>query len=226
MGDHFATIEHDEVSELLPWMINGSLSVKEQDKVKLHVKRCSECQKQLESLQAMQQSIAQDKQSWQATPAHFASILAEVDRMEMADKPIEAKNTESFLERIQHWLQKTPVPVRWTLAAESFALLAFLAIMMSPIQMFSLSKNGDFKTLSDTKTIPSTVDKVQMRVLLKDEGLKLSELVSLLRQAHAQIIDGPSDLGFFTIEIAKNEADSVMSLLAHHPGVRLAQFIE
>lgn len=73
------TDNHDELSLLLPWYVNGTLADDESAAVKAHVKGCDSCRSDLALLQEMNAAV-QDAQSVPIVPAPpLQQFLDEVD---------------------------------------------------------------------------------------------------------------------------------------------------
>ena len=52
--------QHDQVRELLPWYVNGSLSIAEQQKIESHLDDCKACRNDLAGVEAIDSAINQE----------------------------------------------------------------------------------------------------------------------------------------------------------------------
>lgn len=217
--------EHSEMEGLIPWYVNGTLSADESSAVEQHMAMCEQCQSEALRCQSLAGQLPTPQEIWKPTPAHFADILANVDKLEAATvKPntSRTKTAPGIFRRISAWLSQTPSPVRWTLAFETlaFAVLAlFLVLPNSPIP----KSNGVFETLSNTE--PPTTKGKSIRLVFS-EDMTTGELFDLLEQAKAQIRQGPSEVGSYMVEVASKDEASSLSVLRANPKVRLAQAVE
>lgn len=221
--------EHEAVAEMLPWFINGSLTGKEAARVETHLQRCQDCREHLDFLRAVSRENVEQAPAWQASPAHFAGILAEVEQLEAKSEtelPLKKKEGLSLLAKLKRGFRQTPTAVRWTLATESFALAALVMVLVVPQLRIENTVPGEYRTLSDADPISKLESSARFRILFDHDGMTTSDLVALLKQVHGQIVEGPTQLGFFTVAVVKNDEDATKAVLQKHPKIRLVQKIE
>ena len=213
--------EHEIISELLPWLVNGRLSVEESARADAHLQHCDKCRSQVSHLQAINKHLTEEEAVWKPSSAHFSSILSAVDRLETAS-PKETKTQTSLAGLFKDLLQ-TPSQIRWTLALESVAIVALLTVGNS-----SLQKNRQpdlYQTLSDSPKETLTPAMTRIRLLLS-ETMTIAELTQLLQQTDTQIRHGPTALGLFIIEVSQDKTEQTLRLLKNHQGIRFAQPLE
>jgi Putative zinc-finger len=220
--------DHPELG-LIPWYAKGTLSTQEHSLVKQHLATCEPCRQELAKCVALASSLPSSEETWKPSAVHFSGILAEVDKLEAASvqlkKPINAMPAlkSGFFQQLANWLQQTPTPVRWTLAVESLAVAILALLIVLPFQP-KPDVGGVFETLSnDEKPIKSVG--ALIRLSLADD-MTTKELADLLIQAHAQILQGPSAVGSYTVTLSLEDNAQSLALLRSHPKVRLAQPIE
>lgn len=217
--------EHTELEGLIPWYVNGTLSTEESAAVKQHIAVCEQCQSEALRCQSLVGQLPAAQEIWKPSAAHFTGILANVDKLEAATAKPDTSRTKTTLglfQRIRACLSQTPSPVRWTLAFETLAFAAlalFLVLPNSPIP----KTGGVFETLSNAES-PTTKGK-SIRLVFS-EDMTTRELFDLLKQAKAQIRQGPSEVGSYTIEVASKDEAQSLSVLRANPKVRLAQAVE
>jgi anti-sigma factor RsiW len=210
---------------LIPWYVNGTLSAEESAVVEQHLATCEQCQSEASRCQSLVGQLPVAQEIWKPSAAHFAGILANVDKLVAANVKPDTRRTKAtlgFFQRISAGLSQTPSPVRWTLAFETLAFAAlalFLVLPNSPIP----KSNGVFETLSNAES-PTTKGKAIRLVFSED--MTTRELFDLLKQVKAQIRQGPSEVGSYTVEIASKEEAQALSILRANPKVRLAQAVE
>jgi anti-sigma factor RsiW len=217
--------EHSEMENLIPWYVNGTLSADESTAVKQHMALCEQCQSEVLRCQSLAGQLPTPQEVWKPSPAHFAGILANVDKLEAATaKPVtnRTKARRGFFQRISAWISQTPSPVRWTLAFETlaFAVLAlFVVLPQSPIS----KTGGVFETLSNAESPAANGKSIR---LVFSEDMTTGEMFDLLKQAKAQVRQGPSEVGSYTVEVAPKDEAQSLSILSANPKVRLAQAVE
>ena len=216
---------HDEFASLIPWFVKGTLSPAENQAVKQHLIDCKVCQQEVAACQTLQQAIPQPPQ-WKPSAAHFAGILAEVDKLEAAKttitqavaKPVQKKTKKpSLFQRLANTFSQTPNAIRWTLAVESMAFAALAAVLVVP-QLHQFKNIGAFETLSSGE---ATATSGQLLRLALADDMSVKELSGLLAQTQAQIRQGPSTVGTYTIEIPKDQTNAVMATLRTNSKVKL-----
>jgi len=218
--------EHAELLGLIAWYVKGSLTPMENAVVKQHLVACEICRREVSSCEALADHLPASTETWKPSPAHFADILAEVDKLEAASVTPETPPpvaAPGFFQRIGMWLSKTPSPVRWTLALETLAFAALALFVVLPLYL-NPGAGGVFETLSNAET-PATPRGVSIRLMFA-EDMTTRELFELLKQAKAQIHQGPSVAGDYTVEVSAEDAAQSLATLRAHSKVRLAQPVE
>jgi len=217
---------HCDMAGLIPWFVNGTLSATERSEVERHIAGCDQCQSEVLRCQSLIVHIPTAQDIWKPSPVHFASIIANVDQLEAAllkSETPQAKTKPGFIQRMASWFSQTPRPVRWTLAFETLAFAAlalFLVFPHSPI----LNTNDVYETLSDVAP-PTAIKGASIRLVFS-EDMTARELFDLLKQANAQIRQGPSEMGSYTVEVAAGEKSQSLAVFQANPKVRLAQLVE
>jgi hypothetical protein len=219
--------DHSELIGLIPWYAKGILSAQEHDLIKRHLATCGPCRQELAKCEALANSVPAFTETWKPSAVHFSGILAEVEKLEAVsvqpEKPINAMSTprSGFFKHLVNWFRQTPTPVRWTLGAESLAIVALALLIVLPPQP---DRGGLFETLSnDEKPIKSAGTLIRLSLA---NDMTTQELAGLMIQAHAQIRQGPSAVGSYTVAISSEDLAQSLALLRSHPKVRLAQPIE
>jgi Putative zinc-finger len=218
--------EHAELEGLVPGYVKGTLTQKENSKMKEHIAECESCRKEISYCEYLADHLPAATETWKPSPAHFAGILAEVDKLEGSTVKREIPRSDAslgFFRRIGTWISQTPSPVRWTLAFETLAFATLALFVVLPLHSNS-GNGGVFETLSNTETSATTQGK-SIRLMFT-EDMTTRELFELLKQAKAQIRQGPSAVGSYTVEVPTEAAAQSLADLRAHPKVRLAQPIE
>jgi anti-sigma factor RsiW len=217
--------EHIELEGLIPWYVNGTLSAEESAVVEQHIAVCEQCQSEALRCQSLVGQLPAAQEIWKPSAAHFTSILANVDKLETATAKPDVSRTKStlgFFQGIRAGLSQTPSSVRWTLAFETLAFAALALFLVLPNTPISKS-NGVYETLSNTES--PTIKGKSIRLVFS-EDMTTRELFDLLKQAKAQIRQGPSEVGSYTVEVASKDEAQALSVLRANPKVRLAQAVE
>jgi hypothetical protein len=168
---------HGRAYELLPWLVNGSLSPAERDAVEEHVRACITCRRELREQQRVQSALRTQP------TIHVTSQLG----FEQLDRVLDGT--------------ARPPPRRWRpgytaaapfaiAAAAGVALLAFLLWLSpppAPAPYSTLAAPGDNDPLLDVVFTPETTT---------------AEVRALLERIGGEIVGGPSDIGRYRVRMA------------------------
>ena len=222
---------HNTITELLPWYTNGTLEPQERNLVAEHLAACPECREELAHYQQLSASIpdASDTDDWQPSASHFAQILSVIDAQEsvaIASKPVPKK--PAFWEQCRDWLHSKNQPLVWMLTVESIALATLVMFIVMPHFRHSASEQAVFQTLSDAQA-PVASGLPRVHIVFADD-MTIAEMRVLLPSGQSHIVDGPTKLGVYTLELAAaTPTDSVNSAIAElrkHPKVKLAELVQ
>ena len=224
--DKVSSYHHDELVNLIPWYVKDKLTPNERTAVEQHLADCESCRQEVSDCQALIDSLPKPQESWQPSAAHFAGILASLDKLEAneeLEKSTQIVSKPGFFQRIRQIFSQTPRQVRWTLMAETLAFAALAAFLVLPGHI-STNQIGTYETLSTVES-PAMIKGRSIRLVFA-EDMTTRELSDLLRNAKAQIRQGPSEVGSFTVEVEFKEEKQSLSVLRSNPKVLFAQPVE
>jgi hypothetical protein len=185
-------MSHEESIELLPWLVNESLTASEREAVQAHAESCIVCRRELAELGTLQESIQ--------------SAAAEVPAPDM--RRINAR-IDAQLEhesRIRDLVMSVrgffASPWRAAFAAQSLALVAVAGLWLQ-----SGTEDPQFRTLTATETLPAGN---YLRVVF-DPDLEPTAVDALLAEVGLGVATGPTERGVVTLRFgdAATEADRV-----------------
>ena len=196
---------HEDVIELLPWFVNGTLGEQEAALVEAHVHECVRCFSLLQQERQLHGLLSAES----STP--IASAVHGFERLRPKLEP-DARRAREEAGR------------RWR-SPEGFALAAGLAALAVAVIIWERFDNappvdaGEFETLSaPTAATSRTVDIIFAPALME------TEMRILLQSVGAVIVNGPTDIGRYTIRIDQSpdglEPDAVVERLRADPRVR------
>jgi hypothetical protein len=196
---------HEEVWELLPWQVNGTLAAEERELVERHLATCAECRDELERCRA---TAAEVRASAVAPTPHPAQLAKLLQRLEP-----EVKRASGAL------LARTPRAVRWLILGQAAALVALVATVVA-----LAGRPAPFHTLSDAPAAAAPAR--QVRVVFAPETTE-AELRQLLLAVRGEIVGGPSPLGAYAVSLPVGEGTEplpvVLAYLRAHSRVRFAE---
>ena len=198
------TLTHTRAFELLPWLVNGSLTGTERDAVESHVRACIACRRELKQQQRLHGAVrARDRPTSPPRPG-FADSTAS------STKPPA---------RSRLWRGRYASAAPFAVAAA--AGLAVLAVLLWFTPLPQLGSNS-YSTLA---TAPAS--DVALLDIVFAEGTTAAEMQELLNDIDGEIVAGPSQLGRYSVRLAEGRATSanvtaLLDTLAADPRVRLA----
>ncbi len=215
---------HDIVVGLLPWFVQGRLSVAESASVEQHLPHCADCRSQVRQLQAISETTNRQVSAWKPSPAHFAGIMANIDNLQTSQPSAQLEPIRAGLfVKLTEYFAQTPVVIRWAIGVETavFAILAWVLILPAGL-LPETSTIPEYETLSNVEQGQGMSSTAVVKLILSPD-MNLQELTALLKQTAAQMRDGPSPTGAFTIEIPKSQIDTVMTVFRNHPKIRFSE---
>jgi Putative zinc-finger len=217
---------HAEIESLVPGYVKGTLTPTENATLQRHLAECGICRREITHCELLADHLPSAAETWEPSPAHFAKILAEVDKLEVATKKPEKRRLAilpGLFRRMNTYLTQTPRQVRWTLALETMALAGLALFVVLPHSPNSTADVA-YETLSNTET-PASTQGLSVRLMFTEE-MTTRELFELLKQAKTQIRQGPSAVGYYTVEVATEDAAKSLAVLRAHPKVQLTLPVE
>jgi hypothetical protein len=212
---------HQEVWELLPWYVNGTLAGQELQRVETHLAVCESCQRELIHCHELATAVQTAAEvAWEPSATHLERLLARLDTT-AAQRPGRQSWWQTLQELLGHGrtvLQSTPALMRWALAAQGalIVLLAGVLVWRTPVPP---------KLYPTLATAPQAVSRTgqQIRLVFADE-ITERELRTLLASVGGVITDGPSPMGVYTVEIPQSTpVAAVLDVVRAHQKVRLAE---
>ena len=185
-----------EIAELLPWYVNGTLDDSETREVEAYLERSPEARAELAELRVLEDAVttlAEDEPAWK--PGLLTDALRRIGVHERE----QASATEAqfgarvrrFVERILPGLDVTPRVPRLALAVQ----LALVLGLGSALVLTQL-REPDYGTLSGGSA--SVADRALVQVGFQSD-VSEAELRALLRELDAEIVAGPSAQGLYTV---------------------------
>jgi hypothetical protein len=200
-----AALSHARASELLPWLINGTLAGGEREGVEQHVRACMVCRRELKEQQRLHAAVRARRNVDVSAEAGFDRLDRELDAVPGAAPP--------------RWR------IRYGTAAAPFALaaaagVAVLAVLLWFTPLPNLDRD-DYRTLATPLAEGALLD-----IVFVDETTA-AQMQALLDDIDGEIVAGPSELGRYSVRVAGNQPDreslgDLLGVLSADPRVRFA----
>lgn len=210
------SLSHRQAWDLLPWLVNGSVSAEERAAVEEHLQGCAECRDELSFQRSLRQALITERSFELEPQAGWQRLSARLDAA-----PAEA------IEDAPHG------PIRalrggwmpWLVAAmvvEALGLGAMGTALWSGHTALLATRAPVYRTLAAAQ---SPMPMPTLRVVFTPT-MTLAQLLALLSDTRLRVVSGPSESGVWTLGPAEPLAEPTPSLLRRlraSPDVRLAE---
>lgn len=175
---------HDDIWELIPWYVNGSMTPEDMALVKRHIDGCAECTVELSRQRTVAARMSTDETYAHNTERSWKKLSAQI-RSERNDGTTRLAPRRRFGVHRKHFL-----------LAGACAAACLVAIV-------NLTSIGDgFHTLSSSTSDNSMLIKFQTASVLAP-----GQLEAILAEHALELLDGPSQAGVYTAAATRNGTD-------------------
>jgi putative zinc finger protein len=214
---------HRQAWELLPWYVNGTLSGQDLDLVTGHLSGCAACAEEVARCRDLAVAVGAMSTVQTAPSAErLARLLTRIDAIEAGGETGGwRERLRRSIDALRELLQSTPAPTRWALAAQSALVVVLLATVA-----WQMAVSPSYRTLASGAD-PVAPGRAQIRVVFA-EDISEREMRAVLARVDGRIIDGPSTVGAYTVQVpvpaaASDQVTRELDLLRSQPKVRLAE---
>ena len=206
-------VPHEQALELLPWLINNSLSDDERGAILEHARNCVACRREMRQLEKLRDSIKYLSSSELNPAPDMRNINARIDRF------IERQNLgRRSLLWIGRFFER---PWRTAYAVQTVLLVVLIAALLWPDK--PETPNTEFRTLTQSSGLAVGH---YVRAVFSPE-LSATDLQALLDDLELAIVDGPTDRGVYTLALKNSNVvgprDAALIKLSKNPDVLFAQ---
>jgi len=197
---------HEEVNQLLPWLVNDSLTGKERQQVMLHLQDCATCQHERDRLQEVESLVLSDDQP--VPDYHFA-----FKKLQRRIEDAEARSGYAA----------EPNPgFNWRVLTSVAAVLALVAVLVVPTDN---TVPSTFQTLTSSASVATEGSMRQLNVAMNPETAG-DDFKALLIATEATLISGPDYAGVYHLNVrvpdGLSDQEYLQSLLSRN-GVQRAE---
>ncbi len=222
MTNHTRDLSHQEASELLPWLANGTLSDNEQRLVKAHLRNCAHCRQDLEQHSSLAGLMQQLQPGHAPLPADEArrrvsSLLQRADQSARRNAQSPATSRHVRPGRLLHRV----LPLRWQRMAAAAGMVVCALIILNALPMSREAPPAHFTTLSDPATLAPGH---YVRVVFQPE-LDADTIVQTISQVDARITAGPTARGVYTLAVDTATVPAALRTLQASPLVLFAEAV-
>ena len=190
---------HRECSELLPWLVNGTLPEEQSLRIKLHLQTCTECRDEYAEQLTVRDHLQRPDTVVYAPHASLQKLMAKIEAPESLQLQYESPAAVS----------SGPRTARWLVAAvlvESIGIGLLTGVLWwKNAQQQSAPR---FATLTATAPLPAHGPLI--RIVFAPTAAT-DEINALLRSIGAQVIAGPSEADVYTLSLPPEERASAVA---------------
>ncbi|MGR9117334.1 MAG: anti-sigma factor family protein [Gammaproteobacteria bacterium] len=193
---------HREISLLLPWYVNKTLSGAEMNRVEHHLKVCLTCRRELATLHKLAAAVRQEGSIDTAAQASFSLLKKRIHNPDAADREQAPRVIASPVQRLGYGkIRRLP---RTALALAAVLLLSVLIPRFTDTGGLRIN---EYRTLSDAET-PATGSNTVRVIFSNDTGRpKINEI---LASVHGRVVDGPTAQGVYTVALQNEPASTTV----------------
>jgi hypothetical protein len=231
-------LRHQEVWELIPWYVNGTLEADEAARVEAHLARCPLCRREAEANRGLAAALREAEPAVVEDDPRLERLLARLDE---PDETVAGAPAPAAAGRFAWW-RSTPGPARRLVVAQLAAVLllavaaGWLAARPAAAPRSHPAAEAPppdaapparFRTLSRPPAaadLPAAGDEATVRLLFA-AGTGEVEMRRLLLAEGGRFVGGPSPTGVYTAAFAAPaaEVDAVVERLRAAESVELAE---
>ena len=164
-------LTHTDAFELVPWLVNDTLSLTERAAVENHIAGCTVCRQELDDQRSIRDRFSESSLVPIPTSRSFDQLLGRID----------ASETDATRPRHSRW--QRPLLIAAILAAVSLSVVLTIAVFDKP------GSQDDFVTLTESST--HSGDGPTLHVVFED-GITEADLRAVLLAAGGEIVSGPT----------------------------------
>jgi hypothetical protein len=209
-------LNHKEAFELLPWYVNETLEEDERREVRSHLSNCLVCRRELAFLEQLDEAVVTSPEVDFAPQRAFASLM---QRIETSEAPVGRRIWASLTSGL-HALRSAHPVLRSALLVQAVVILFGIFLLL---QVPEPDRTPRFETLSDAGSpVAAEPGDARLRVVFAPD-VPMSEVQTLLQTGGAHIVDGPSQVGAFAVDVPAAESSAWLERLRADDRVRFAE---
>ena len=195
---------HDEVQELLPWLVNGSLTPDEVERVDAHLAECAECRSDLDAERRLSDGVA-------SLPLDADSGWEAMERRITAEPTIRHHPGRSL------WRKRGPLG--WAVASP-FAAAAAVALVLVNVGT-TRPVEQQYRALGAAEMTQTAILVVQF-----EPDTQVRDMQAALAGVNARLVDGPTDTGAYLLRVDQGKRELALKRLRDNETIALAEPID
>jgi hypothetical protein len=189
----------------MPWVLQGTAAPQESDWLAQHLAQCEACRSEFEQQSRLRLALSLPAEVELDPNAGLDRLLARLDQPEPAQPSLPA--------RAAPWLNR---------ALAAAVLVQAIGIGILGAKLWWENPPPAYRTLS-RDSAPALRGSIHV---VPDAGMKLADWDALLRDLGLRVVDGPNDVGAYTVVATRGTAQDTLERLRAMPGIRLAEPVD
>lgn len=187
--------------EAMPWVLQGTATPQDNEWLTQHLAQCEACRTEFEQQSRLRLALSLPADVGLDPNAGLDRLMARLDEPEPVEAPQPA--------RASPWLSR---------ALAAAVLVQAIGIGILGARLWSENPAPAYRTLSQ-EAAPAVRGAIHV---VPDATMKLADWNALLRRLDLQVVDGPNDVGAYTL-VARSGAQDTLEHLRAAQGIRLAE---
>jgi hypothetical protein len=210
--------EHGEISALLPWYVNGTISELDRQRVDAHLPACADCSNDLARELYVYRSMTADT-AVEYMPA--ASLKRLMTRLDGSADPA-ATDAAADAGPKKTMRRRHSIPWMGLMAASIAVMAVAVSLLTADRWLYSRPSGSQPNYYTVTTALPRPRDEVIRAVF--SPTITLDELQGILDEAQLRIVSGPTEAGVYSLAAKSSRpVSSSLALLRGHAMVRFAE---
>ncbi|MGN2248268.1 anti-sigma factor family protein [Frateuria sp. GZRR35] len=186
--------------EAMPWVLQGTAAPHDNEWLAQHLAQCEACRTEFEQQSRLRLALSLPAEVGLDPNAGLDRLMARLDQPEPVAQPA----------RASPWLSRALVAA---------VLVQAIGIGILGAKLWSEHPAPVYRTLSQDAA-PAVQGSIHV---VPDAGMKLADWDALLRGLDLQVVDGPNDVGAYTVVAIRGSAQDTLKRLRATQGIRLAE---
>jgi anti-sigma factor RsiW len=218
--DFIRPADHREISELIPWYVNGTIGAIARQRLDTHFLTCAACRHELLQERGTHRAMSPDSAVEYLPAASFKRLQARLDDGEIEPDRERTHRAQPLPQPLPQPLRQ-PLPQRWAAAS-----IAVLAVALSLVAADTEHRPQGPELSPDYRTVTTSAPRAPNEVIraVFAPTVMLVELQTILDEAQLRIISGPTEAGVYALAATSTRpVNFSLLLLRRHPVVRFAE---
>jgi Putative zinc-finger len=229
------SLEHQEISALIPWYVNASIGDSHRQRVEAHLRCCTECRCELQMQRRVYEVMAVDTGVEYIPTASLKRLQSRLDALDSSATNVQSPTeSQPAIDATMDLGPYTPTRARparrsipWTgLMAASLVVTAVAAGVLAA----SLWTRSQVRVQpANYYTVTNPVQRAPSEVIraVFAPTTTVAELQSVLDESQMRIIAGPTEAGVYSLAASSDRAvSSSLEILRRHSSVRFAEITQ